>query len=75
MIAKSFPCIIIHAGECGHVASMDFTSEDLYDPVKWRILNENLRKHLLLMENEYKKKYNQQASIFRFKETKQCQPM
>jgi hypothetical protein len=68
MIAKGFPCIIIHAGECGHVVSLDFTLEDLNSQIKWSEITESIRKHLLLMEGEYKKKYDQSASIFRFKE-------
>ena len=70
MIAKGFPCIAIHAGECGLVASIDFTITDMNNAEKWAEIAENLRRHILLMEDEYKKRFSKTDSIFRFKENK-----
>jgi hypothetical protein len=45
--------IIAHAGQCGYVATVQFTTEDVHDPEVWAEKMEDLRVRLKRINDEY----------------------
>ena len=61
---STFPLLMIHAGECGYIASVSFSTKEVYDKKAWLQKAEELRQIIQILNDEYKTRFGETASIF-----------